>query len=137
MGQVNNGFNKELGFASIDGSYGLPTSLVVAREIKDCWWVTSAVQGQRRRKRLLGEIGAGVVKSRPVVLVARDDSGGGGLRSVLGSWDRGHRHKGLWTRAGGGGIMGAAQGGCGGFWSRVGGFDVGFCGFCFGYLGGF
>ena len=46
MGQVNNGFNKELGFASIDGSYGLPTGLVVAHEIEDCWWVTSAVQGQ-------------------------------------------------------------------------------------------
>jgi hypothetical protein len=50
MGQVNNGFNKELGFASTDGSYGLPTGLVVAREIEDCWWVTSAVQGQRQRK---------------------------------------------------------------------------------------
>uniref|UniRef100_A0A2N9HZM7 Uncharacterized protein n=1 Tax=Fagus sylvatica TaxID=28930 RepID=A0A2N9HZM7_FAGSY len=99
----------------MDGSYGLPTSLVVAREIKDCWWVTSAVQGQRRRKRLLGEIGAGVVKSRPVVLVARDDSGGGGLRSVLGSWDRGHRHKGLSTRAGGGTRMVAAQGVCCGY----------------------
>ncbi|GMY32952.1 hypothetical protein FCV25MIE_28194 [Fagus crenata] len=59
-------------------------------------------QGQRQRKRLLGEIGAGVVKSRPMVLVARDDSGDGGLRSVLGSWDRGHRRKGLSMRAGGG-----------------------------------
>ena len=98
---------------------------------------SATAQGQRRLKRLLGEIGAGVVKSRPVVLVARDDSGGGGLRSMLGSWDQGHRHKGLSTRVGGGPRMVAAQGVCYGFWSQVGGFDVGFCGFCFGYLGGF
>ena len=63
---------------------------------------SATAQGQRRRKRLLSEIGAGVVKLRLVVLVARDDSGGGGLQSVLGSWDRGQRHKGLSTRAGGG-----------------------------------
>ncbi|GMY18560.1 hypothetical protein FCV25MIE_13799 [Fagus crenata] len=84
----------------LGNSFGLLDGWVSARSATE--------QGQRRRKRLLGEIGAGVVKSRPVVLVARDDSGGGGLRSVLGSWDRGHRHKGLWTRAGGGPRMVAA-----------------------------
>ena len=54
-------------------------------EIKVCVRAPEAVQGQRRRKRHLGEINAGVVKLRPVVLVARNNSGGGGLRSVLGS----------------------------------------------------
>jgi hypothetical protein len=34
MGQVNDGFNKEWGFASTDGVYGLPTGLVASREIE-------------------------------------------------------------------------------------------------------
>ena len=38
-------------------------------------------------------------------------------------------------RLGGGARMVAAQGVCRGFWSRVGGFDVGLCGFWFRVFG--
>ena len=37
MGQVNDGFNKEWGFASTDGVYGFPTGLVATHEIEGCW----------------------------------------------------------------------------------------------------
>ncbi|GMY23595.1 hypothetical protein FCV25MIE_18836 [Fagus crenata] len=67
------------------------------------WWLhaRSRIAGGLRRR-------CKVSDSARTMTAQEAPCGGGGLRSVLGSWDLGHRHKRLLTRASGGPRMVAA-----------------------------